>query len=359
MKIGIITINDDNNYGNRLQNYASQEVLKAISQCNDVITIKNDNRLNYESSNVLKYNLKKLKCSMDKIILNLKKDYRKKCFYEFNKNIHFSQKTIYLDSKKENNIYDYFFVGSDQVWNPNGRMTDIDLLKFASNEKKNSFSASLAVDEISDQKQAKKLKENLITFKNISVREDKGKEIIQRLTGREDVEVIVDPTMLLTPVQWDKVASKPIQKKNNKKFILNYFLGRLSDERKSEIERIANENDCEIINLLDKNDVYYYTGPSEFLWLEKNAFLICTDSFHSAVFAILYDKPFIVFNREDKNKSMNSRLETLLNKFKLEDRYYKGKITDELLNIEYKDKNDILLEERKKANDFIKKCLDK
>lgn len=359
MKIGIITINDNNNYGNRLQNYATQEVLKKITNSKDIITIRNDNRLNYNSSNFFKYNIKKMKCNIERFILKLKKDSRKDCFNNFNKNICFSKKIISLKDRYINDEYDYFFVGSDQVWNPNGRMTDVDLLKFASNEKKNSFSASLAVDEISDIEKTKKLKENLITFKNISVREDRGKEIIKEITGREDVEVILDPTMLLTPVQWDKVASKPIQKKNNKKFILNYFLGRLSDERKSEIERIANENDCEIINLLDKNDVYYYTGPSEFLWLEKNAFLICTDSFHSAVFAILYDKPFIVFNREDKNKSMNSRLETLLNKFKLESRYYKGKITDELLNIEYKDKNDILLEERKKANDFIKKCLDK
>ena len=29
-KIGIITINDYNNYGNRLQNYAVQEVLKSL-----------------------------------------------------------------------------------------------------------------------------------------------------------------------------------------------------------------------------------------------------------------------------------------------------------------------------------------
>ncbi len=28
MKIGIATINDNNNYGNRLQNYATQEILK-------------------------------------------------------------------------------------------------------------------------------------------------------------------------------------------------------------------------------------------------------------------------------------------------------------------------------------------
>ena len=71
----------------------------------------------------------------------------------------------------------------------------------------------------------------------------------------------------------------PKQLKNDK-YILNYFLGELSEQRKNEIERIAKENDCEIINILDKNGPYYETGPSEFLYLEQNAFLICTDSFH-------------------------------------------------------------------------------
>ena len=39
-KVGIITICDYQNYGNRLQNYALQEVLKSLSL--DVDTIKND-----------------------------------------------------------------------------------------------------------------------------------------------------------------------------------------------------------------------------------------------------------------------------------------------------------------------------
>ena len=100
---------------------------------------------------------------------------------------------------------------------------------------------------------------------------------------------------------------------NHKRYILTYFLGNLSDSRKKEISRIANEYDCEIINLLDKKDPFYSCcGPSEFLYLEKNAFLICTDSFHSSVFAILYDRPFIVFNREDKLQNMNSRIANLL-----------------------------------------------
>ena len=40
MQIAIITINDYNNYGNRLQNYAVQLALKNLK--NNAVTIKNE-----------------------------------------------------------------------------------------------------------------------------------------------------------------------------------------------------------------------------------------------------------------------------------------------------------------------------
>ena len=143
------------------------------------------------------------------------------------------------------------------------------------------------------------------------------------------------------------------------KYILNYFLGELSEERKKEIDRIAKENNCEVINILDKKSPFYQTGPSEFLWLEKNAFLICTDSFHSSVFAILYNRPFIVFDREGNGQGKNSRIETLISKFKLKNREYNGKnITQENLEHDYTEAYKILEEERKKSDKFLRKALD-
>lgn len=41
MKIGIITIMDNTNYGNRLQNYALQVFLKSLGH--DVVTLRNEN----------------------------------------------------------------------------------------------------------------------------------------------------------------------------------------------------------------------------------------------------------------------------------------------------------------------------
>ena len=348
-KVAILTINDDNNYGNRLQNYATQEFLKKENL--EVETVEN-----YGKETEINYLKRKIKNIIKKFLFFVPKFKRYNKFKKFNKNIKYSR--IHIKNaeseKKINSIYDSFFTGSDQVWNPTfGRMSDIDFLTFADKKKRNSFSASFGISEI-PQDLKEYYREKLNELNHISVRENRAKEIIDEITNRKDTEVLIDPTMLLDSYEWDKIAKKPSQKKNSKKYILNYFLGEISDERKKEINRIAQENDCEIINLLDKKDKYYKTGPSEFLWLEKNAFLICTDSFHSSVFAIIYNKPFIVFNREDDLKNMNSRLETLLSKFELQNRYYNGKITDNLLKIDYQNTYKKLEKEKEKADKFIK-----
>ena len=148
-----------------------------------------------------------------------------------------------------------------------------------------------------------------------------------------------------------------MKKLEKKKYILNYFLGNLSEKRKKEISRIAKENNCKIINILDKNDNFYSCGPSEFLYLEKNAFLICTDSFHSTVFSILFNRPFIVFDREDSEVKMSSRLETLLNKFGLKNQWFDKKIKNEQLDCDYSQVPQILKEERLKAKKFINEAL--
>lgn len=346
MKIGIVTLIGKINYGNRLQNYAVQKILNHEK----VITIDND--INY-----LSLILRKLK--MLKIYIDPKRErIRYKNFSLFDKNINFSKKLYSVKSNLKNlNKYDYLIVGSDQVWNPEfGRLSDLDLLKSVDSNKRIAFSASFGIDDIPDEMK-EKVGNELRKFRAISVREDRGKEIVEELTGRTDVEVLVDPTMLLSAYEWDKVSKKPRMLKS-KKYILNYFLGDLSDEKKQEIERVAKENNCEIINLLDRTSPFYECGPSEFLYLEKHAFLICTDSFHSCVFAILYNRPFIIFDREQKNMvNMNSRIDTLINKFKLENRRFSKKITKDNLNCDYKEAYKILEKERQKAKSFLMKNL--
>lgn len=350
--VAIVTCIGKSNFGNRLQNYALQKVIEDLGY--NVETLENisylNNIENYEE-NYKEY----LEYKVEKEKRDYSNRFRIAYFEEFDKNVKFRDGMVTALDLKDTG-YDYYVVGSDQVWNPHhSKLKDLDLLVGIDSNKRISYAASIGIDELPDTVK-EKAKNEWLKFKAISVREDKGKEIIEELTGRNDVLVNLDPTMLLTSDEWSKLAKRPKQLKRDK-YILNYFLGELSEQRKSEIERIAKENDCEIINILDKNGEFYETGPSEFLYLEQNAFLICTDSFHSSVFSILFNRPFIVFNREDINKSMNSRIDTLINTFKLTNRNYEGKITEDNLSHDYSEAFRILDMKRMEAIHYLKESL--
>lgn len=338
MKVGIITITEGANFGNKLQNYALQTYLESNFNCN-VETFKN------KSTTIKWYIISKFLKKKDTSL-------RKKIFDDFTaKNIKMSNLEInnWITGKKFKD-YDVFICGSDQIWNSSFKENDsANFGYFIKNKPVISYAASFGIDHIENNKEGKYAR-YLSNLKKISVREDAGKKIVEELTGRNDVEVLIDPTLLLNDDQWSKIAKKP-QNLTSKKYILNYFLGNISDSRKKEIERIAKENNCEIIDILDKKSEFYNIGPEEFLYLEKNAFLICTDSFHSCVFAFIFNRPFIVFERQDKLSSMNSRIETLINKFKLNGRKCENNIIS-TKNLEHDYSNSYKILEKEKINTY-------
>lgn len=347
-KIGVITINDFNNYGNRLQCYAVQHYLKNIGYIvENIYNVYNRNGMIIDSGKRL---IRLLRDFPRRRILAT----RNQNFFEFNKYIDFSEECIINGrfNKDLNNRYDFFITGSDQVWNPydSGR-SEVDFLTFANEKKRISFSASIGVESLPDNV-IEKYKQYLKNYKGISVREETAKKIVEDLTDRKDIEVLVDPTMLLTTEEWKKISQKP-NLTYHSKYILCYFLGGVG-EKEDVIKSIAQKYSCEIIDIYDKNSVFYTCGPQHFLELEKNAFLICTDSFHSVVFSFLFNRPFIVFDRENTKINMNSRIETFLSKFGLQqNKYIAGQDVDRYLNWDYSEGYKILEQEREKAWQFF------
>lgn len=338
-KVAIVTINGNYNYGNRLQNYA------------------------------LKRTLENYGCYVTNLwFITFKefvKDLIKKCplinskFIRYNNFSNFTKRLLnvkYCSKNYNKDKFDYYVVGSDQVWNYNFPTYNTNMfLPFSIKSKNFSYAGSFGVGNI-DETKRDEIKDGLNNLNYISVREYRAKEIVEDLTGREDVEVVIDPTMLLDAKEWDRIIKKP-KGLDNHKYILNYFLGELSHDKKEEIEKYAKKEGCIIINILDYKDSFYNCGPEEFLYLEKNAHLICTDSFHSSVFAILFQRPFVIFDREDNEVKMNSRIDTLLETFCLENRKYGGKLDDSCLECNYVKSYKILETEREKAEKFLKHAL--
>ena len=342
-KAGILTLYGNTNYGNKLQNYAVQEMLKKYGlEAKTIIYIgKDEHNIKFEEN----FNEEKLKA-----------------FGRFNQNINYYEHKLYMDKepcKEFGNDLNYFIIGSDQIWN----YTFWDVFSpkvFASfaneNQKRVAFSASIGVSNPPEKgsEEYKIFEDNLKNMDYISVREEAGKDIVEEISGRDDVKVLLDPTMLLSKEDWEKVMKKPESLKTDN-FIVKSFLGNTETNVREEIEKYAKENNCEIIDISDENSPYFNMGPAEFLYLEKNAKMVVTDSFHSCVFAILFSTPFIVFKREDELTSMYSRIETLLKTFNIEFRKFDGKITDEMKSNDYSEVYKILEEKREDCMNYLNK----
>lgn len=316
MKIGIVTIFDNNNYGNRLQNYALQQAL--LRYADEVVTMKN--KPWYSKKSRIARMLPMAESAFFNRVLGMERRAR---IVEFTgRHVRLSRSCYWYDKDGQTpnkaDCCDRYCAGSDQVWNPTmGRGGSFDYLRFAPSERTFSYAASFGVDEVPEEHRAA-VAEGLKHVKHISVREDAGKQIVEALTGRTDVQVLVDPTMLLTCQQWDAVIQKP-KATVPEKYLLTYFLGKLSAERRAAIEARAEELGCELVEVMDPNSPFHAVGPDEFVWLIKHACYICTDSFHGSVFSFLYGKPFAVFARAGKGPDMGSRIKTFVETFSLQD----------------------------------------
>lgn len=250
--------------------------------------------------------------------------------------------------------YDYFVVGSDQVWNPNFAGFEKFFMKFASMEKRIAYAASISCPEIPQDK-LQMFIDGIRGMKAISVREQAGADLIQQLTGRR-VQVVADPTMLVTAEDWRSIARKPSWLKGDEQLLVTYFLGKRPD---SVIESIARENGLQIVNMLDERLFEHYAiAPEEWLWLIDHARFMYTDSFHGTVFSILFRTPFVVTERVDAGcaSKMISRIDTLLAKFDLSDRRgtnVNGYMIASPLDMHYGDVDKVLAEEKQKAKTYL------
>lgn len=368
-KIGLVTIVDYKNYGNRLQNYAAQQVLRTIG-C-EVTTIVNkpankvDGKVNKKFVDRLKG---KSFSDLVRIVMNRinrnkhQKAFNKKvkAFKNFSSmNINESDFIISVDLIPENlgNNFDYFVVGSDQVWNPIYRKgSGIDFLEFAPQKKRVAYAPSFGIAEIPDE-YIEKYTKWLSEFNCLSVREDAGSEIIKNLTNRE-ASVLVDPTVMLTKDEWLKIA-KPHKLKPSNQFLLTYFLGEIPKEVKQLIGKLSREYKLEVVNLGSYEQLERYAAdPSEFIDYINTSDIFLTDSFHGAVFSIILEKQFIVFNRVSKVPSMNSRIDTLLTKFKFLDRKWEAvKNSEDYFGADFLHTGPIFEKEKSKAYEYLRDAL--
>lgn len=265
--------------------------------------------------------------------------------------------------------YSAVMVGSDQVWGPFSLYAKFYNLLFVDDSvPKFSYASSFGVSTIFPcQREA--VANYLRRIDKIGVREQRGREIVKELTGKE-AKVVLDPTLLLTREEWASHIDES-RCRIGEPYILCYVLGERKDIRE-EIRELGRRSGLKIVNLPHIDNYHsmddhlgdidlYDVGPFDFIRLVRDAAYVVTDSFHGSVFSILFHKKFITFYRQDpKTKgSTHSRIDSLFGIFNIKDRIHSGDIYAQVQrDIDYDYVERKLEEMRGDSLKFLTDCLD-
>lgn len=347
-KIAIITLPGNFNYGNRLQNYALTAILSQLSF--QVVTLnKVRNPLIQRSINILK-----LVCHKRLSPEHYMSEQRLDSFLRFNSHLNIRE-IRKIDIPSVCNEFEYFIVGSDQVWNPNNYRKNFKwyFLKFADENKRIALAPSIGIDNLNTV-QINELKMGLEGFRYLSVRENQGAKLIKEYTGRE-ASVICDPTLILSPDSWRNISSDELTPKEP--YVFAYLLGSPTAESQLVLDRVSDNGSKKIVFLSDNekpNEVP--AGPSQFISLIDHADHIVTDSFHASVFSAILQSPLTIVHRAGSS-NMFSRLDSLAQMLGIQDKVFGMSEFDfDRANV-WTGTSDIIEKERLKFMNYLFACL--
>lgn len=326
MKVGILTVPFNNNYGGYLQAFALMTVLRRIGHEPSLIMRRHNKRpLTWKTG--VKYFIKGVGHSIANtklcpLIYNVERDYN-----YIGSNMHrfvdkwIQPQTPYLYSTDELQKYcegrfDAYVVGSDQVWRaiyvPCIGNYFLDFT-FHWNVRRIAYAASFGIDRPEyTQAEINICRQLVPKFDSISFRESNGQKIFEEFGWSDaNYQMVLDPTMLLYASDYEEFLPK--QGKNDRSHIFYYVLDKTQEITKvlDDIHQILKIPLCGISNIQSG----YKPLPSIESWLFdiNSANFIVTDSFHGMVFSILFHKPFVVIVNGKRGAERFLNLLTLLN----------------------------------------------
>lgn len=322
--------NGKTNYGQILQCYAMQEMVRRLGYDVKVIRYRKEARgrrragresmLWLDDLHELIYRLKTVEGKVDVRIMR---------FIRFiGKHISMSEQ-CYTKEQVEAACRDcdVLFCGSDQIWNPLW-FDDVYALNFGRDDQKRIAYAPSGV--LAENEEAEKVYREiggyLRRFDWVAVRERKSVDILKKYTDKQVTDT-VDPTLLLSREEWDRVAAG---RQTREPYIFCYSLGRLRPN-KMLVKRVMAKHGARRVlfitsghyereSQLEKGGCFIpfkTVGPSEFLALIRDAEAVCTDSFHGLTMSMVYQRQFYIFERNDPDISLWAsmiRQENLLEK---------------------------------------------
>ncbi len=354
MNIGILTLPLHCNYGGILQAYALQEFLKReghevalLNRQRNATDVNIGSRLfNFLNQEVMHRNVQRFIRSRMQLTKALQ-----------------SEETI----REAATGLDAVIVGSDQVWRL-GMIKGVErnyFLDFVESPcRRIAYAASFGIEHWEGTEAlTQELAACLKRFDALSVREQDGVRLCKEVFGVE-AQQVPDPTLLFDHTFYEDLIEKP--RKTDTPALFYYLLGN-KRQSLSLIEGLAGRlrlkpqtvnADFEV--RVGKFNFTHFPTPD--CWIEaiRHASFIVTDSFHGTVFALLFNKPFVVLENQSGGIS---RIHSLLGHYGLSDRLVsaaklKSMTADQLLHgIPYPHVNPVIEADRTAAADFLRQAL--
>ena len=325
MKIDIVTLHRAQNYGSVLQAFALQKQIEKLGHQAYILDYYPER---YTNKGLLKRLKNKSSRFNNPLVLLIAKlliypSYLKKGI-QFNKFMHYLnlEKPSFATNEEGMGRFtdaDAYCAGSDQIWNShwNEGVEKALFLDFVPKGKLCfSYAASIGLSNI-PANEIDETKLLLDKFEFLSLREDKGVELVKEL-GRTDAVQCLDPTLLMSKEEWSLYADDSYK---GKEYVLTYNLHHDPEIDKC-AKAIASKYHLQIRNIsYNWHDIVRHghldwcPTVEGFLGLIKNAKYVVADSFHATAFSIIFQKPFVVITPE----VASSRLSSLLKMLELDD----------------------------------------
>lgn len=377
MKIGILTLPLNSNYGGVLQAYALQTVLKRMGH--DVLEVELKKNLRWQYPPLWKIPLSFGKRFLFKYIVRRKNQkillerYERKIYpllvhdiLEFiSKYIKQFKVDKFIDCKGK---FDAFVCGSDQIWRYKyylffeGDIANV-YLKFLGDDscKRIAYAASFGTDNWEyPAKETAECKNWIQKFDAVSVREETG---VKLCSTYYDIKAkhVLDPTMLLSKDDYvDLIEKSDVPKSTGNLFC--YILDN-TDEKMNVVKNIEKQRHLSPFFMNGDcgnwtEDLEKRIQPPVESWLRAfyDSEFIVTDSFHACVFSILFHKQFLVIGNKERGLA---RIYSLLSMFGLEDRLTSdtGLDINRMKTIDYDRVDEILAKHREESRTFLIQAL--
>lgn len=363
-KYGIISYNhyvNFVNFGSILQTYALQQALDQLHVDNVIVDYTPKSMLHADKDNPMPLFQEADAVSRHNLELSLPDIHKANQKFDAFWALHCRKTEHHYDADHLSGLnLDGYICGSDTIWNLQefqgfdpGFWADAPAMKGKYNI---TYSASIGDGTFSvEEKQT--LSEKIKNFMHISMREDTMLPELESVWGGH-LYCTVDPTLLLDCSSYEKLeVESPLRPK--KKYVLLYSR-QYNPEMNAYADRLAEEYDLEVLDISlrylnkDHHIMAYNTGIEEFLDLVHHAETVVTNSFHGAIFAIQYRRPFHVFFRN----GTASKTQFLLDRFGLSERHISDTSTVLESAIDWDSAWKSIVRQRQESFDYLRMALE-